>query len=178
MGAFDGLTAAFTGQKGNYNWLEIVGSDFGYIKDLLELAPQIVRGKYVSITSFDSGPLKLSAEEINEGWYKHGEIAISPCISVSEQIPNEQYDEWYIFASATPFDDYKVFVNYGGFSLQAPEHYALQADFWKQLERIGPESYFAEGDHMIWVTCNGHLFGQACQALAGREVVIKIKDQK
>lgn len=178
MEAFDGLAAAFTGQKGSYRWLEIVGTDFGYIADLLELAPQIVQGKYVSITSFDSGPLKLSIEEINEGWYRYGEIAISPCISVNDQIPNEQYDEWYIFDQATPFDDYEVFVNYGGFSLYAPEHCALQADFWTQLERIRPESYFAEGDRMIWVTCNGHLFGQVCQALADRTIVTKVKDQK
>ena len=153
---------AFTGKHGIYQWLEVADS---YPWDLLQAAPKIVQGKYLSITSYDSGPLPLAPEDLKQGWSQHGALAVSPCIRSLDLLPGDQFDEWYIFPEPTPFDDYKVFVNYSGFSLLFPEYLPLQEQFWTQVERLAPESYFAEGDRTLWVTRNRPLFAKVCKPL-------------
>ena len=75
-------------------------------------------------------------------------------------IPYDQYDEWYIFITPTTFENYEVFVNYGGFSLHDSEFEEMQERFWQQLEYIAPESFLAEGDNLIYVTKDFSLFKQ------------------
>ena len=61
------------GSQGDYEWL-VTDEDV----DLLELCPEIVLGKYVAVTSIDSGALTPTDTETAAGWQSRAEIAYSP----------------------------------------------------------------------------------------------------
>lgn len=84
------------GSHGSYKWL-VTDED----SDLLELCPEIVLGKYVAVTSIDSGPLVPTDREMIAGWRSRAKIAYSPKIENAEQLPREGWDEWYIFHTPT-----------------------------------------------------------------------------
>lgn len=157
---------ASIGQQGNYKWLEMA---YPSVWDLLKVAPQIVTDKYVSITR-DANSVELSSEEIKQGWRNHGpmdELVISPLIAAVNQLPHNPWEEWYVFAEPTEIKDYEVFVSQNGFSLIADTSaWVIQAleKFWSQIERVGPESYLADTDYLIWVTTDFLLFEQVCQS--------------
>ena len=139
-----------TGQRGTYAWI-VWNAQF--LGDLIRTFPELVVGKYVVITAFDSGPLVLSEEEQQRGWHLYGGFAHSPRIHTLADLPYDQYDEWYIAPTQLSFAQCEVFVNYGGFRLQdAAELAALQARFWQQLDDIAPETYLAEGDNLVVAT--------------------------
>ncbi|MGA7568905.1 MAG: hypothetical protein WBW53_22825 [Terriglobales bacterium] len=60
------------GSEGLYEWLV---SDRQF--DLVQICPEIVVGKYVAITSIDSGPLAPTDEESAAGWEIRAKIAYS-----------------------------------------------------------------------------------------------------
>jgi len=151
----------FTGKHKQYRWVEWTDDS---LWNLLEPFPQVIQGKYLVNTSFDSGSLTLSPEEIGLGWQAHQKTTLIPPLSNLDLLPYDQFDEWYIFSSATIINDCKVFVNYGGFSLHNQDYRTLQKEFWPHLEQIAPESYLAEGDNLIWVTNNDELYEQVLQA--------------
>jgi hypothetical protein len=168
-----------TGEHGEYRWL---------VSDslILRLRPPVLRfhsGLRLCITSFDSGPLRLTEEEIILGWTTQGNVAISPPVTAGLAVPHDQYDEWYLLDHPA-FDagDFEVFVNYGGFTLVAPaETYQtfdrtwekagldwlspIQERFWRQLARLKPETYVAVGDKDIVVSRN-HRFMESVREAA------------
>ena len=139
---------------GNYFWLEDASL---FISDLLRLVPDVVVGKYLIVTSFDSGPLNLENTDFQRGWLQRDELAINPSVISTSDMPNDEYDEWYVFLKPPVLEDFDVFVNYGSFCLQDPVQLLadgetsealnlirdLQRDFWDQLELKVPESYVA-----------------------------------
>src|SRR5215469_3251007 len=138
----------FTGSHGSYRWFVTREDD---LATLLESCPQSLAGKYVAVTSLDSGPMILTEEEKGLGWHSRNEIAYSPQISLSEDgrlkgMSAGQcagYDEWYVFDSPhdlgavcdgnvfesdLPAGKIWTFVNYdAGFALHNPEMSALPA---------------------------------------------------
>jgi hypothetical protein len=147
-----------TGSHGDYSWMEW---EPGYLRDLLWACPQIVRGRYLAVTSFDSGPRPLLDEERQAGWISDGGIAFSPPITDVGQLALGEYDEWYVFDEPVWFPPIEVFINYCGFSLRFPQDLdkelaaelrAMQDRFWSQLEGLRPESYLGEGDRLVFVT--------------------------
>jgi hypothetical protein len=148
-----------TGKNGNYYWIEWQDRN-KFLKDLLSEFPQLVLGKHLVNTSFDSGSLSLSPEEINQGWFARNKFTFSPQITNVESISGYGYDEWYIFDSPKTFDNCEVFINYWLFSLDYAMPGEIQNSFWKQLESLNPESYIAEGDNLICATRNENLFNQ------------------
>ena len=163
------------GSEGLYEWLV---SDQQF--DLLQLCPEIAPGKYIAITSFDSGPLVLTNEEIAAGWESRGNIAYSPKIQDIASLPRAEYEEWYIFGG--PIDlgtshleqnvfevpqeqgHVSVFVNYG-FALDPPERTSLATLFWPQMARIRPESYVADNDYLTFASANKTLFARVNDAV-------------
>jgi len=147
--------------------------------------PQTVIGKYLAVTSQDSGALVLSDEEKSAGWQSRKSIAYSPQVQSVEKLHYGEcggFDEWYV--SESPFDlgqlrrdnifefamapgQVWTFVNYLNFSLDDPENRDLLVTlFWKQLDWIQPESYIADGaDTLTFVSRNQRLFTQVFQAL-------------
>ena len=164
------------GSQDRYEWL-VTDEDF----DLLELCPEIVLGKYVAITSLDSGELVPTDKETAAGWQSRPKIAYSPKIKNAEDLPHEGWYEWYIFNSPTDLGrshlkenifevpqeqgHLSVLVNYG-FALHPPERAGHLADvFWPQIARIRPESYVADNDYLTFVTMNGALFARVRDAV-------------
>lgn len=168
--------AMFTGKQGRYYWLEQVNLRFG---DVLKICPEFVEGKYLVITSFDSGSLTLTDEEFGKGWLQHDDLAINPFIESVNDIPYDEYDEWYIFSKAPLLEGFKVFVNDSLFSLRDPEYLTLDAAptwdlvgrrdqaervkdlqelFWLQLELKEPETYISAGDKFILATKKQDLY--------------------
>lgn len=152
------------GSEGHYKWL-VYDED----SDLLELCPEIVLGKYVAVTSVDSGQFVPTDKEMAAGWQSRAKIAYSPKIENPEDLPLEGWDEWYIFN--TPKDlgtshleenifevpqehgHLSVFVNYG-FALYPSGRAGLADLFWPQMRRICPESFVANNDYFTLVTMN------------------------
>ena len=163
------------GSQGLYEWL-VTDENF----DLLQLCPQVVFGKYVAVTSIDSGPLVPTDKETAAGWQSRGKVAYSPKIQNAEELHLEGYDEWYVFDNLTDlgtshlaeniFDAPQeqghvcVFVNYG-FALHPPERSSLSTLFWEQLLRIRPESYVADNDYLSFVSMNKALFASVRDAV-------------
>lgn len=165
------------GLHGAYEWL-VTDENF----DLLQLCPEVVLGKYVAITSVDSGWLRPTDKETAAGWQSLEKIAYSPKIENVQDVPHDGYDEWYIFDTPTdlgtshleenifevPQQDghLSVFVNYG-FALhpreRADKH--LVALFWEQIARIRPESYVADNDYLTFVSGNKLVFASVLDAV-------------
>jgi len=179
----------FTGSHGSYRWSVTREDD---LATLLESCPQSLAGKYVAVTSLDSGPMILTEEEKGLGWHSRNEIAYSPQISLSEDgrlkgMSAGQcagYDEWYVFDSPhdlgalcdgnvfesdLPAGKIWTFVSYdAGFALHNPEMSDLTGLFWKQLEWIQPESFIADSAAFLtFVSRNEPIFVAACNALKG-----------
>ena len=164
------------GSQASYEWL-VTDENV----DLLELCPEIVLGKYVAITSIDSGQLIPTDKETAAGWRSRAKIAYSPKIENAEDLPREGWDEWYIFN--TPIDlgtshlaenifevpqeqgHLSVLVNYG-FALHPPERAHHLTDlFWPQMARIRPESYVADNDYLTFVSMNEAVFASVRDAV-------------
>ena len=172
-----------TGLHGEYEWLTTRRDG---LDALLRACPQVVIGKYIAITSFDSGPLPLNEIEKNAGWESRKGAGYSPKVQTVETLPFEEYNEWYVLQS--PFDlgqisqtdvlkyplpsgEIAVFVNYGGFRLHMPDVPAMQdliKLFWRQLDSINPESYIADGDLQNFACRNKDLFAAVRAALGER----------
>jgi hypothetical protein len=179
-----------SGRVGEYEWVESHSFDLG---KLLKNYPEAVVGKYVVISSFDSGPLEPSPEEVAKGWHKRGELLMTTRVSGASELPFEQYDEWYVFPQATVPKIAEVFVNYGDFTLTPPDQFVqraattgAQADlvgakhlasqlaerqllFWEQLRECKPESFIADGNVFMFVCRNSELFRNVRNAISSTE---------
>ncbi len=165
------------GSHGAYKWL----SSRHDLDDLLKLCPDVVLGKYLAVTSIDSGYRSPSAEETSAGWESRRGIAYSPLIRSVEKLLRGGWDEWYVFAqpadlgvsrlgenifdSALKAGEVGVFVNYG-FTLHLPERAGPADLFWNQVDHIQPESYIADNDYLTFVTRDESLFGAVAKALS------------
>jgi hypothetical protein len=165
------------GSHGIYEWL-VANQD---LSTLLRKCPEVVIGKYVAITSLDSGPVLLKEREIAAGWESSGKIAYSPQVHEIENLPRQWYDEWYVFTDPINLGQSHigenvfevpqekghvcVFVNFGGFSLDSREMEDLATLFWSQLDLLRPESYIADGDFFNFVSANRPLFASVRNAL-------------
>ncbi len=162
------------GKHGVYIWFQVTNN---FLTALIDAVPDLVVGKYVAIASYEGERYRLRSEEIKAGWQQINDIALSPVIGQVSELPNNQFDEWYIFDRLTPFVIKESFINYGGFSLARrnidnpflPAAYKQQlsrgselsqdreARFWRQIETVEPETYVAESDKLIVVTRNQRL---------------------
>ncbi len=170
-------TSLRTGANGAYQWLTTEHQ----LDVLLQLCPDTLLGKYLAVTSIDSGFLAMNEELESAGWASRNRIAYSPQIQSVERLPHDGYDEWYVFdapmdlgevSDGNPFNTplqrgrIVVFVNYGGFALHDAQLQPLIDMFWRQLEWINPESYLADGsDNLTFVSRNRALFEAVRRAL-------------
>ena len=165
------------GSQGAYEWL-VTDEQF----DLLQLCPEIVLGKYVAVTSIDSGQLMPTDKRTAVGWHSHEKIAYSPKIQQAEELPREGWDEWYIFNNPTDLGTshlqenifevprerghLSVFVNYC-FALHQPEMESIATLFWQQMDWVRPESYVADNAYLNFVSMNKALFSSVHDAVKG-----------
>lgn len=71
-----------TGSRGDYFWLTSADDDLDY---LLTSCPQIVLGRYLAVTSFDSGSLVPNEDEITAGC----ESRAGNCVQPEDRIGRE-----------------------------------------------------------------------------------------
>ncbi len=163
------------GSHNSYKWL-VTDENF----DLLGLCPEIVLGKYVAVTSIDSGQLVPTEKEMAQGWQSRAKIAYSARIENAKELPRAGWDEWYIFTTPTDLGTshlaenifevpqeqghLSVLVNYG-FALHPPERAKLANLFWPQMAWVLPESYVADNDFLTFVTMNEALFARVRDAV-------------
>lgn len=156
------------GTRDQFHWL--LAYDYA-LSDILRACPDVVVGKHVAITAFDSGPIRgLSEKDRKAGWELRSEIAYSPQIATVEEFDSfydDSYDEWYVFGSPadlgsridqqtrnifqTPPANGEVvpFVNYHDLGLNSPEH-PVASLFWQQMSWINPVVYLS--DNQTWLT--------------------------
>lgn len=166
-----------TGTMNGYQWLVSTDEQL----DVLECCPDVVLGKYVAITSFDSRPLRLTEEQRSAGWVSEGRVAYSPKIQQVNIVPQAYFSEFYVFGAPTDLgilaDPHKnifeseveqghlhAFVNFD-FGFHDPGYTSLADMFWQQLGWIKAESYLAENDYLILVTANPEVFAAVYKAL-------------
>ena len=119
---------------------------------LLARAPQIVLARYLVNTSFDSDALDLSEEARAKGWRSDGPLTYSPKIDSVASVPHRQFDEWLAFVNPPGSIPWESVINFCGLSLIDRSYDWVHARLWTQIERFQPESYFAEGDRLIFIT--------------------------
>lgn len=126
--------------------------------------PEVVLGKRVAITSFDSGPLVPSQDEYANGWEKRGDVAISPVVESIEDVPSAGFDEWYVYSSEVSNAPTQSFVNYSGFA-PLDEASAQVDDFWTQVVNCQPLHIIGEGDPtMFFATRDQAVFEKVCSS--------------
>lgn len=170
-----------TGTREPYRWLVTTH----YLDALLELCPEVATGKYVAVTTRDSGPVFLSEGEIASGWTSRENIAYSPLITNPGSIPRECWDEWYVLNSqvdigplaasnsnifTAPEGQVHPFVNFD-MRLHRSETDLLIEIFWREMDRIRPYAYVAESDYRLTLaTADKNLFTKAVTALTTLKV--------
>lgn len=73
-----------------YQWLNTEVQ----MRDFLKLLPQVFLGRYIAVTSIDSGILRLSEEDRARGRRSEGDIAYSPMITSMAELPTETHPEY------------------------------------------------------------------------------------
>jgi len=123
-----------------------------FIRDICESYPSLVIGRYLVNTSFDSGFLDLSSDEITAGWYKLGDLAHSPRIEAIEQIPHDQFDECLVFDTPTRVGRFETLVNHCSFNPIDFDWPEKVEHFWNQINGIQPLNVLGENDSSYLVT--------------------------
>ena len=185
-------TPGIVGAHGEYQWLTMVERSITF---LLRHCPEVVMDKYLAVTRIDSGPLRLTDREKDEGWWTEDsgrvfqgtswgppeyrddwKVAYSPRITSIHGLPNEThdeccagYDEWYVFGQPLLAGDIEAFVNWGGFRLYDREFQWCTDRFWNQMTRLAPESYIADGTVFTIATQNPVLFTSVLSAFSAND---------
>jgi hypothetical protein len=163
------------GVHDDYHWLTAAGDV--YMGTLLSVCPEIVLGRFVAVTSYDSGFLRLSERDAAAGWIAKDKIAYSPRIPSLDVLSFQRdgtdspgYDEWYVFSEERKLNpvfegnyfEFKpdaarilVFVNTFAFVLHDPEPYmpGILDRFWTQVTSIRPVAFIADGRDCLTVVC-------------------------
>lgn len=162
------------GANGAFHWLS---SDCHNLRHLFALSPELFLGRYLAVTSNDSGVPRLTQERQNLGWRFESGMLYSPIlaspdflISIPSQIEGAEgpaFEEYYLFDSPPPdLQPLEVFVNYYITLGIAPAH-PKEPDFRKQISRIQPLCYLADGaDELIVVSKSQALIASLGQKLA------------
>ncbi|MEC5217399.1 hypothetical protein RCH09_002357 [Actimicrobium sp. GrIS 1.19] len=121
------------------------------LSDLLQVAPELVLGKRVAITSCDSGPYTLTVDELTAGWRLAETVAISKEITEAAELPAPGFDEWYVFDVVPSLVPTRNYVNCYSFSpLSECDTTEL---FWEQIRMTQPLHVLGAGTpHMFFVT--------------------------
>jgi hypothetical protein len=164
----------FHGVQGEYRWLETPAHQ---IYDVLQVCPAVAANRNIVISSFDSGPLQPTSNEMQRGWRICGRTMHIPVGENVSSVPFEVFDEWYIFTGDSPERDYKVFVKHDWFTLgpaqalysrngNAFDLKRMQRWFWQEIEQLAPESYMGRGSRMKFVSRNPEFFNAVLRGLS------------
>jgi len=175
-----------TGAHENYRYLT---SDEHSLGDIVRLCPEAILGRYLAVTSTDSGEPRWWAEKL-PGWECRGFIGYSPLMENFEGVlfqtdgpESPGFDEWWTFESPNdlgtvirdenPWDDevktrpdrFLALVNF--FYYPGNDENLLWEEFWGQIGKHQPESYISDGSRVLtFVSRNSSLFDRVYALLA------------
>jgi hypothetical protein len=144
-------------QRDGYHVIDWPDRPGQYITALWEKFPELVVGHYLVNTSFDSGSLTLSESERQAGWRMVGQLAHSPRIRGTDEIPHDQFDEWLVFDRPVEVQEFETMVNYIGFSPIAFGWEEKVELYWKQVLKLQPLHVIAEGDRVYLLSRDENL---------------------
>jgi hypothetical protein len=182
-------TPGITGSNGEYQWLSSMDHD---LHDFARLCPSAMLGRYLAVTSIDSGSLRLSDADRAAGWWTgegcekyeyiptralcpDSHTAFSPRLESLDRLPNkthinccDAFHEWYIFNEPPLTREFSVFVNSGAFNIWQPTQYPLNEPFWRELRRVDADSYVSDGwwRFLTFVTRDAQLFDSVLAAFS------------
>ena len=125
--------------------------------------PELVVNRYVVNTSFDSGLLVPSDAERKQGWYVHGELAHSPLIRSTDQLPYDQFDEWLVFEKPVQIDGFKTMVNHVGFTPIDFDWEDKRERYWDQVLRLQPLHIIAQNNVVYLISRDTALVARLIQ---------------
>ncbi len=168
--------------EGAYEWLE---ADYN-LPEFVRLCPGAVEGKYLAITSRDSGIFIPSGADIAAGWRTAGgshtarvfdQLEICPMTAsagIAALLTNGMCSNLRrklelcrdnVFTAEIAPGSVFAFVKYY-FCPSDPKFQPITNLFWKQIEWMQPESYIADGsDCLIFATRDKTLFASVHAAL-------------
>ena len=135
-----------------------------FIADIWEQFPELVIGRYLVNTSYDSGFLTLSDAERQDGWHMVGRLAHSPQICSTDQIPYDQYDEWLVFDYPAQVEAFDTMVNFSSFTPIDFDWEEKRELFWEQVIRLQPLHVIAENGGVYLVSRDENLVGKIANA--------------
>ena len=139
------------------DWSDRRGPSVTAITDLWRKFPELVVGRYLVNTSYDSGFVTLSDLQLAEGWRMVGQLAHSPQIRSADQIPHDQFDEWLVFDQPTEVSEFETMVNWPDFSPIEFGWEEKRDQFWEQVARLHPLHVIAENWKVYLVSRDGGL---------------------
>ena len=123
-----------------------------FIADVWQRVPELVVGRYLVNTSYDSGSLTLSGSEREDGWRMIGPLAHSSQIRSTDQIPHDQFDEWLVFEQPVQVEEFDTMVNYNGFTPIDFSWDEKRERFWRQVVQLQPLHVIGENDGVYLVS--------------------------
>jgi hypothetical protein len=169
----------YAGTHGDYRWL---ASTDQYMGAVVQHCPEIFLGRYLVVTTIDSGMPWLTEAQRAAGWELRSGMACNERVSSADQLFYQRdgndcpgYDEWYCFSmppahrgeiSGNPFIANNrprpgcllVFVGWGAFVLHesGDAESTINEMFWQQLNRIRPDFYVSDGRENLTFVCKDH----------------------
>jgi hypothetical protein len=146
------------------DWRDATGF---FIDHLWDRFPELVVGRYLVNTSYDSGFLTLSDSERQDGWRMVGRLAHSPQVRNTAQIPHDGYDEWLVFEHPVQVEEFDTMVNYVGFTPVDFDWEEKGERFWEQVVRLRPLHVIAENDGVYLLSRDENLIRRILEAEPG-----------
>jgi hypothetical protein len=167
----------YTGTRGPHYWLTSIEQ---YMGAVVQLCPDVIPGRYLTVTAIDGGTPWLTDAQRAAGWRLRSGMAHSQRVSAIEELFYQRdgadgpgYDEWYLFdtpaqhlgeiLAGNPFVEENkprpgrllVFVVWGGFALHEmdPAEQTFTDMFWQQMDWIQPEVYISDGRESLTFVC-------------------------
>ncbi|MGZ3184955.1 MAG: hypothetical protein ACXU8N_21180 [Telluria sp.] len=155
------------GERCGYSAIEWSTAWDPSLRDLIGVAPELVVGQRVAITSCDSGSFRPSAQDLTSGWQCCESTAISKEISSPSDLPTPGFDEWYVFARPPLVVPLRNHVNRYGFSVFDE---CDEADsFWEQVKESEPLHVLGAGTpNMFLVTRDKAIFDRVKKLYVSR----------
>lgn len=145
------------GERNGYWMIEWSDAWDPSLTDLLQVAPELVVGKQVAITSCDSGPYLPSEAELKSGWSRCETTAISRDVVQVTELPAPGFDEWYVYDSAPLICPQRNHVNRYGFSVF--DEGVITESFWDQIRQVAPLHILGAGTpNMFFLTRDRQIF--------------------
>lgn len=124
--------------RNGYQILDWADSSKLTIFRLWQLFPELVIGKHLVNTSFDSGFLTLSETERRKDWRMVGNLAHTSPVEDIDEIPFGHFDEWLIFSRPANVSSFNTLVNYLQFTPVDFEWTEKIEEFWSQVDLLEP----------------------------------------